>query len=238
MENSSQPKSSLLTVKFGDIVKKNKFENEAWALNKIACGIDEVGRGCLAGPIVAAAAMLPIKTQHPLLRDSKLLSEEQRLEAYQWLIKCCFFGVGIINNRIIDRCNIHQATILAMKKAVAQIVIAANQQPYTFLVDAVHLSFADTNLVSIPVHAYPKGESWSQSIAAASIIAKVTRDAIMKNFEKALPGYALATHKGYGTTTHQECLDTKPYTLIHRTTFLHNTRKRKKEEHEKQQSIC
>ena len=106
---------------------KNHFETISWQQKKFVCGIDEVGRGCFAGPLVTCAAILPIDVehlyaQHKLLRDSKKLDEKQREQAYEWLVKNCFYSIAISNNRIIDNINIYQATLLTMKKAFLQVL--------------------------------------------------------------------------------------------------------------------
>ena len=227
----NNPKNALL-------VQKNQFETTAWDRKATICGIDEVGRGCLAGPVVTAAAILPVNINHDLLRDSKTLSEKQREIAYLLLIKNCWYGVGLINNRLIDKHNIYQATLLAMKKALVQVLIHAPEQPEIIVIDAMPLKTGDTGFGAIPVHFFTKGESKSTSIAAASIIAKVTRDRMMQHFNKAFPGYYLDGHKGYATKKHREVLQIQPPSLIHRNTFLSNIMKQKKDYNERQQCLC
>lgn len=203
-----------------DKIKKNSYEAAAWDANTLVCGIDEVGRGCLAGPLVTAAAILHPGKKHPLLRDSKELEAEELLKAYAWLSKNSWFGIGIVSARVIDTHNIWQATLIAMKKALVQLLAVSPQKPSIILVDAMPLNLNDTGYHEIDVHHFPKGENKSISIAAASIIAKVRRDALMARFEPVFPGYRFGQHKGYGTKMHQAAIaDAKPC-LIHRTTFL------------------
>ncbi len=201
-------------------VRKNFFENTLWEQQKLVVGIDEVGRGCLAGPLVTAAAILPIGCTNKLLKDSKLMSADERLEAYQWIIKHCHYQIGIVHSRIVDKHNIYQATLLAMKKAVVNLLSQIKQQPGAILVDAMPLKLEDTGLGPIPVYYFDKGEQKSSSIAAASIVAKVTRDALMQKYDRLFPGYELAQHKGYATKIHQGHIHQIRHSIIHRISFL------------------
>jgi len=219
------------------IYTKNQFEKAAWSEQKIVCGIDEVGRGCLAGPLVAAAAIFPQSLSHTLLRDSKLLTAQQREFMYKWLIKRVRFGIGIVHNRMIDSHNVGQANLLAMKRALMHAMIQCPSTPACILVDAMPLSLSDTSYAHIPVHYFPKGEHISSSIAAASILAKVTRDHIMQRLHHVIPGYCLDEHKGYGTKDHTHAITTRGASIIHRITFLKNIA-RKDTQYEKQQSLC
>jgi len=201
------------------IFSKNSFESEFWAKNQTVCGIDEVGRGCLAGPLVTAAVILPLGTNNPNLQDSKIMTEKERLQAARWITKNCSYGFGIVHNRIIDTHNIWQATMIAMKKALMQVMATSNHRPGAILIDAMPLDLSYTNCKDIPVYHFPKGEQLSSSIAAASIIAKVKRDAIMDKLDSLFPGYYFEDHKGYGTKKHQQAIATLSNSIIHRTSF-------------------
>ncbi len=213
MQNTPHPRLEL-------IFKKNSFEREFWASGKLVCGIDEVGRGCLAGPLVTAACLLFPGHNSRLLKDSKVMTEAERLKAYAWLMKNSWHGVGIVHHRIIDKYNIWNATLLAMKRALLHAISSCPAQPEIILVDAMPLELSDTSYLGIPVRHFYKGESKSSSIAAASIIAKVTRDAMMTRLDRVFPGYHLAQHKGYSTQLHQTAIREQKPTIIHRTHFL------------------
>lgn len=203
-------------------IRKNSFEKDAWEQRQVIAGIDEVGRGCLAGPLVAAAVILPCNARHPLLKDSKIMTHEERLKAYSWIVKKGWYGIGIFNNRHVDTHNIWQTTLHAMKKAMLNLSQTCPLRPSAIVIDAMPLSLADTAFHDIPVHHFYQGESKSSSIAAASIVAKVTRDALMNTFDTIIPGYALSSGKGYGTVAHKKALQNLDYSIIHRTSFLHN----------------
>lgn len=219
------------------LFKKNAFEVEAWAQNRLICGIDEVGRGCLAGPVVTAAAILHPGKNSRLIKDSKVLTPQERLKAYTWLIKNSWYGIGIVHHRLIDQHNIWHATLIAMKKALLHVMITAPEHPEFILVDAMPLELSDTSYHGIPVQHFIKGESKSSSIAAASIIAKVTRDAMMTRFESVFPGYHLAQHKGYSTALHKTSLQKHHPSVIHRQSFLKNLFPAQ-EHDEHQQTLC
>lgn len=199
---------------------KNVFEKSAWLQGSLVCGIDEVGRGCLAGPLVTAAVIIPAHKTFPLLKDSKTLTPEEREKAARWILKHCWYGYGMVHNRLIDERNIWQATLTAMKRALVQLLATCPHLPTSILVDAMPLSLLDTSYRDIPVYYFPKGEDFSTSIAAASIIAKVKRDAIMQTLDPLFPAYALGQHKGYGTKQHYRALQTTEHSIIHRKTFL------------------
>ncbi len=203
--------------------RKNFFENTAWEDKSVVCGIDEVGRGCLAGPLVTAAVILPIGTSYRRLKDSKIMTAQEREIASKWIKQRCWYGIGIVHNRLIDRVNIHQATIIAMKKALVHVLATCPQFPSAILIDAIQLDLFDTGHHHIPVHAFPGGERKSSSIAAASILAKVTRDELMRKFEIVFPGYDLAQHKGYATKTHKIAVMEQKHSIIHRMSFLGKT---------------
>lgn len=212
----------MSTIKYRPRFKKNTFEQEAWQNNQLVCGIDEVGRGCLAGPVVCAAAILFEQVNHPLLKDSKLLNIQELEKAYRWLIPRCWFSYGIISNRAIDMHNIYYATLRVMKRSLMQLFTHCPQLPSTILVDAMPVSLANTSFEHINVYYFAQGERKSSSIAAASIIAKVTRDRLMIHFDRLFPAYKLATHKGYSTKMHRKMVCENGPSLIHRTQFVSN----------------
>lgn len=226
------------------LFKKKFYEDAAWQNSRTVCGIDEVGRGCLAGPLVTAAVILPPFKKHRLLLDSKILTVNEREQAYRWIMRHCSYGIGIVSSQIIDTHNIWQATLLAMKKAVIHAIARSGDMPSALLVDAMPLSVHDTGYASIPVYHFIKGESKSSSIAAASIVAKVTRDRLMGELDPLFPGYGFSEHKGYATQKHKEAVVTLGSTIIHRVSFLGNTMASAMEhehidqKHYEQQSLC
>lgn len=213
---------------------KDFFENDAWINESTICGIDEVGRGCLAGPVVTAAVILPKGKKYYLLKDSKLLSETERQKAFAWIKKYCIYTIGIVNHRIIDQQNIWKSTIIAMKKAVIALLEITPKKPSAILIDAMPLHLNNTSYSSIPIHSFIKGESKSSSIAAASIVAKVTRDNLMKQMNTIFPGYCFDQHKGYATAKHQAALQLLGNSLIHRQSFT----LKKSKDYEEQRSLC
>ena len=188
-----------------------QFENELLAKGYQAiCGIDEVGRGPLAGPVVAAAVILPNDELILGLNDSKQLSEKKRESLYQIIQeKAVAIGIGVVDETTIDAINIYQAARLAMTKAVEQLVV----QPDYLLIDAMELDL-DIQQISLI-----KGDARSQSIAAASIIAKVYRNHLMVELDKQYPDYGFGKNAGYGTKEHLEGLEKYGVTPIHRKTF-------------------
>jgi ribonuclease HII len=174
------------------------------------CGIDEAGRGPWAGPVVAAAVMLPAKGRPKGLADSKLLSAEAREELALAIRACAIVGVGLASPQEIDRVNILQATFLAMRRAVA----ALSVEPVAALIDGN----ADPGL-PCPVETIIDGDAHVACISAASIIAKVERDRLMAEFCTTYPGYAFSKHKGYGTPEHQAALTEFGPCAIHRLSF-------------------
>lgn len=198
---------------------KNYFEKTAWNANQVVCGIDEVGRGCLAGPLVTAAVILPENCSYRLLKDSKILTPDQRIKAYNWIVENCKYGFGIVHHRIIDTHNIWHATLIAMKKALVSLLSKEEKAPSCILVDAMPLQLLDTSYKTIPVHYFPFGEQKSSSIAAASIIAKVKRDSLMTHLETVVPGYNFQSHKGYATAEHRSLIKANTRSIIHRTSF-------------------
>ncbi|HLJ30936.1 MAG TPA: ribonuclease HII [Candidatus Babeliales bacterium] len=201
-------------------IKKNSHETAAWQQQAVVVGIDEVGRGCIAGPVVAAAVILPLNKAHRKLKDSKIMTAQEREDAFEWIKKHCFYGVGIIHHRIIDKQNIYHASLIAMKKALLNVLHSSCQQPIAVLTDAMPLDLADTHVHDVDVYYFPKGESKSSSIAAASIVAKVTRDAMMHIYDTAIPGYKWADNKGYRTPVHKKAVKELQHSIIHRLRYL------------------
>lgn len=178
------------------------------------CGIDEAGRGPLAGPVVAGAVILPKDLKILYLNDSKQLSEKQREELYDEIMeKAVSVGVGIVTHKRIDEINILQATYEAMHQAIGSLSL----KPDLLLNDAV--TIPQIRIPQIPII---KGDAKSLSIAAASVIAKVTRDRIMIEYDKIYPEYGFAGHKGYGSQAHIEALKKYGASPIHRKTFIKN----------------
>lgn len=209
------------------------YEKIAWQNNLFVCGIDEVGRGCLAGPLVTACVILPINKKHKLLKDSKILTEQERELAYSWLIDNSYYSTSIVDNYIIDKINIYQATLLAMKKSVLQLFsnnLIKKELVKYILIDAmpVKLDITDKH-DNLEILNFNKGEKYSISIAAASIVAKVTRDRLMKKISPIFINFNLDEHKGYGTKIHTDNLKKFGSTIIHRKTFLNNLDKEKNE---------
>lgn len=181
---------------------------------RLICGIDEAGRGPLAGPVVAGAVILPKDCEILWLNDSKKLSPAKREALYDEIMeKAEAVGVGMASPARIDEINILQATYEAMREAV----VSLNVTPDILLNDAV--TIPDITIPQVPII---KGDAKSVSIAAASIIAKVTRDRLMVQYDEILPGYGFAQHKGYGSREHIEALRRLGPTPIHRQSFIKN----------------
>jgi len=172
--------------------------------------VDEAGRGPLAGPVVAAAVILKTFDFKERIDDSKKLSALKREKAYREIVKKAFVGVGIIDEKTIDRINIYQATRAAMHSALSNLTA----KPEYVIVDG-RMKLA----TSCPIKCIPGGDAKSMSIAAASIIAKVTRDRIMVEYDNIYPQYGFAKHKGYGTKRHIAALNEHGPSQIHRKTF-------------------
>lgn len=178
------------------------------------CGIDEAGRGPLAGPVVAGAVILPKDETILYLNDSKKLSPKKRDSLYDEIMeKAVAVGIGMASPARIDEINILQATYEAMREAVGKLAV----NPDILLNDAVTIPG-----VEIPQVPIIKGDAKSISIAAASIVAKVTRDRLMEEYDQVLPGYGFAKHKGYGTKEHIQALKNLGPTPIHRQSFIEN----------------
>lgn len=185
-----------------------------YADHGLICGIDEAGRGPLAGPVVAGAVILPADCRIPYLNDSKKLSEARREELYDIIIeKAIAVEAGIISPARIDEINILQATYEAMREAINKLAV----KPQLLLNDAVTIPGIEIKQVPII-----KGDAKSLSIAAASIIAKVTRDRLMKQYDELMPEYGFAGHKGYGSAMHIEMIKKIGPSPIHRKTFIKN----------------
>ena len=187
------------------------YEKECYARGiELIAGVDEVGRGPLAGPVVAAAVILPKACKIPGLNDSKKIPKSKHKEIYEAVLQnAVAIGIGIKDNQVIDQVNIYEATKLAMMEAIGQL----EPQPQHLLIDAMKLD------LPIPQTSIIKGDANSLSIAAASIVAKVTRDQMMEEFDREYPGYDFAQNAGYGTAKHLAGLDKLGVTPIHRRSF-------------------
>ena len=178
------------------------------------CGVDEVGRGPFAGPVMAGAVILPKDCEILYLNDSKKLSAKKREALYAEICgKAVSYHVARVEPDRIDEVNILQATLEAMREAINNLSV----KPDIILVDAVHIPDIDIEQESIV-----KGDAKSVSIAAASIVAKVTRDHVMEEYAKEYPGYGFERNMGYGTAEHREAIGRLGATPIHRKTFIHN----------------
>lgn len=187
------------------------YEKELYTQGiQLIAGVDEVGRGPLAGPVVAAAVILPKACKIPGLNDSKKIPKSKHKEIYEAVLQNAIaIGIGIKDNHVIDQVNIYEATKLAMREAIGQL----EPQPQHLLIDAMRLDLpiSQTSII--------KGDANSLSIAAASIVAKVTRDQMMEEFDRKYPGYDFAQNAGYGTAKHLAGLDQLGVTPIHRRSF-------------------
>ena len=187
------------------------YEKECYARGiEFIAGGDEVGRGPLAGPVVAAAVILPKGSKIPGLNDSKKIPKSKHKEIYEAVLQeAIAIGIGVKDNQVIDQVNIYEATKLAMMEAIGQLDL----QPQHLLIDAMKLD------LSIPQTSIIKGDANSLSIAAASIVAKVTRDQMMAAYDQEYPGYDFAQNAGYGTANHLVGLHKLGVTPIHRHSF-------------------
>ena len=210
MRKISEEKLALERVRLEGM---REFENKYSDLAYVA-GIDEAGRGPLAGPVVAAAVILPKDIFLPFLNDSKKVTEKRRDVLFDEIKQNAIaYGIGIASNTLIDEINILQATYEAMREAIN----ALEKTPDVLLVDAVHIP--DINIKQVGI---VKGDAKSVNIAAASILAKVTRDRIMVEYDKIYPEYGFASNKGYGTATHIVALKEVGPCAIHRKSFIGN----------------
>ena len=194
--------------------------NDLWEIERkyfekginLICGVDEAGRGPLAGPVCAAAVILPPNLELPGLNDSKKLSDKKRRELFPVIKeKALAYGIAFVDHTEIDSVNILNATYLAMERAIAQLEI----RPEVALIDGNR-----TKDFGLPVETVVHGDSLSASIAAASILAKVTRDDWLENIALQYPQYGFEVHKAYGTKAHYAALDAYGPSPIHRMTFL------------------
>ena len=193
------------------LIAMRDYEHE-YEAQGLVCGIDEAGRGPLAGPVVAAAVILPRDIDIYYLNDSKKVTERRREILYDEICeKAIAYGIGIVGPDVIDDINILQATYQAMRLAIAELA----ETPAVLLNDAVTIPG-----VSIPQVPIIKGDAKSVSIAAASILAKVTRDRMMRQYDEIYPEYGFAGHKGYGTAAHIAAIREYGPCPIHRTTFI------------------
>lgn len=177
---------------------------------QLVAGVDEVGRGPLAGPVVAAAVILPVGCKIPYLNDSKKIPKSKHQTLYQEVMdKAVAVGIAQVDPSVIDQVNIYQATKLAMEEAISKLEV----RPDHLLIDAMELGNG------IPQTAIIKGDATSLSIAAASIVAKVTRDRLMADYDQAYPGYGFAKNAGYGTKEHLVGIERQGICPIHRKTF-------------------
>ena len=187
------------------------YEKECYARGmELIAGVDEVGRGPLAGPVVAAAVILPKGCKISGLNDSKKIPKSKHKEIYEAVLQNAIaIGIGVKDNHVIDQVNIYEATKLAMMEAIGQL----EPQPQHLLIDAMKLDLpiSQTSII--------KGDANSLSIAAASIVAKVTRDQMMEEFDREYPGYDFAQNAGYGTSNHLAGLEQLGVTPIHRRSF-------------------
>ena len=203
------------------MAKKDKEPVDLWAIQRelkaqrgelVICGVDEAGRGPLAGPVCAAAVILPDGYEIPGLNDSKQLTDKKRRELFPVIKEQAIaYGIAMVDEKTIDEINILNATFLAMKNAIAQLSVTPE------------LALIDGNRVSdfgVEAMAVVKGDAKDASIAAASILAKVTRDVFMEEMDVQYPEYGFAVHKGYGTRRHYDAIREYGMCPIHRRTFL------------------
>lgn len=203
------------------MAKKDKEPVDLWAIqreikeergNLVICGVDEAGRGPLAGPVCAAAVILPDGYEIPGLNDSKQLTDKKRRELFPVIQEQAIaYGIAMVDEKTIDEVNILNATFMAMKDAIAQLSV----QPDLALIDGNR-----TTDFGVEALAVVKGDAQDASIAAASILAKVTRDTLMEKMDEEYPQYGFAVHKGYGTRRHYDAIREFGMCPIHRRTFL------------------
>lgn len=207
----SEKQRETLEKETARIYQLQQYERD-YEKEGLICGIDEVGRGPLAGPVVAGAVILPKNCEILYLNDSKQLSAEKREQLYDVILEhAVAVGIGIVSPQRIDEINILRATYEAMRQAIEKL----NPQPAVLLNDAVRIP--QVAIQQVPII---KGDAKSVSIAAASIVAKVTRDRMMEQYEEVFPGYGFARNKGYGSKEHIEALQTMGPTAIHRRSFI------------------
>ncbi|MCR4748348.1 MAG: ribonuclease HII [Lachnospiraceae bacterium] len=208
-----QKKAEKLKIELARCEELKKYEKEYDSYGLI-CGIDEVGRGPLAGPVVAGAVILPKDCDILYINDSKKLSEKKREELYEVIMqKAIAVGIGYASHERIDEINILQATYEAMREAISKLSV----RPDILLNDAVTIPGVDIKQVPII-----KGDAKSISIGAASIVAKVTRDRLMVEYDSVYPGYGFASNKGYGSAAHIKAIKEIGPCEIHRQSFIKN----------------
>lgn len=213
-EQERLEKQAIRLAKERERLEGMRIYEKQYASCAAICGIDEVGRGPLAGPVVAGAVILPRDVEILYLNDSKKLSEKKREALYDEIMeKAVAVGIGMAGPARIDEINILQATYEAMRIAIEKLSV----RPDLLLNDAV--TIPDVEIQQVPII---KGDAKSISIAAASIVAKVTRDRMMKEYDAIFPGYDFASNKGYGTKAHIEALKSLGPCVIHRRSFIGN----------------
>lgn len=213
-EQERLEKQAIRLAKERERLEGMRIYEKQYASCAAICGIDEVGRGPLAGPVVAGAVILPKDVEILYLNDSKKLSEKKREALYDEIMeKAVAVGIGMAGPARIDEINILQATYEAMRIAIEKLSV----RPDLLLNDAVTIPGVEIQQVPII-----KGDAKSVSIAAASIVAKVTRDRMMKEYDAIFPGYDFASNKGYGTKAHIEALKSLGPCVIHRRSFIGN----------------
>lgn len=211
--SSARKRLQKLRDEYARIEELKRYEH-MYEQYQYICGIDEVGRGPLAGPVCAGAVILPKDCTILYINDSKKLSESRREELYEEICdKAVSVGIGMVYPDVIDEINILQATYEAMRQAIGQLRVA----PDLLLNDAVTIPGVSQRQIPII-----KGDAKSISIGAASIIAKVTRDRLMEEYDRLMPEYGFAKNKGYGTREHIEALEKYGPSSIHRRTFIQN----------------
>lgn len=212
--NQAKKRLEKLQAEIARIEELKKYEREYGNDFTCICGIDEVGRGPLAGPVVAGAVILPKDCQILYINDSKKLSEKKREELYDVIMEqAVAVGIGMVSPQRIDEINILQATYEAMREAISKLSVV----PDLLLNDAV--TIPQVSIKQVPII---KGDAKSISIGAASIVAKVTRDRLMVEYDKLMPEYGFASNKGYGSAAHIEALKKYGPTPIHRRSFIGN----------------
>lgn len=210
---AAEKRQQALEKEYARLESMTVYEKEYESFG-VLCGIDEAGRGPLAGPVAAAAVILPEDCRILYLNDSKKLSEQKREMLYEEIMEqAVSVGVGLVGPARIDEINILQATYEAMREAVDRLSI----RPDVCLNDAVTIPGLSFSVRQVPII---RGDAKSLSIAAASIVAKVTRDRLMREYEKLYPEYGFAGHKGYGSASHMEAIRHYGPSPIHRRSFL------------------
>ena len=179
--------------------------------SQILAGVDEVGRGCLAGPVISAAIILNKSIDRSILKDSKLLTEKKRTFLASYILNNCIsVGIGVSPNDEIDQLNIHNATLLSMKRAINNLV----KLPTKLVIDGLHKPDTTINTTCVV-----KGDQLLPEISAASIVAKVLRDNVMKSLDNKIKAYGFSKHKGYGTKQHLLAIDMFGPSIYHRMSF-------------------